>query len=128
MLHDDDWMLLMRTVHSILLRTPDHLLAEVLLVFDHSDRKYLQENLDEYIKKYPKIRLIRSHRRQGIIPTRILGARNAVGPVIIFLDSHCEVGPGWIEPILNRISEEPALLAGPKVSLIDPEVSIVSDH
>lgn len=123
MLHDDDWMLLMRTVHSILLRTPDHLLAEVLLVFDHSDRKYLQENLDEYIKKYPKLRLIRSHRRQGIIPTRILGGRNAVGPVIVYLDSHVEVSPGWLEPILARIAEEPTLLAWPKVSGIDPEVS-----
>jgi len=128
MLHDDDWMLLMRTVHSILLRTPDHLIAEVLLVFDYSDRRYLQEYLDEYIKKYPKIRLIRSHRRQGIIPTRILGGRNAIGPVIVYLDSHIEVTTGWLEPILARIAEDPTVLAWPKVSGIDPEVSATILH
>ncbi|XP_070507842.1 inactive polypeptide N-acetylgalactosaminyltransferase-like protein 5 [Chironomus tepperi] len=126
MVHDDDWMLLMRTVHSILLRTPNDILAEVLLVFDHSDREYLQEHLDEYIKNYPKIRLVRSHRRQGIIPTRILGGRNAIGPVIVYLDSHVEVTPGWLEPILARIAEEPTLLAWPKVSGMDSETMQVT--
>ena len=122
--HDDDWMLLMRNVHSVLLRTPDHLLEEILLVFDYSDREYYQGQLDEYIKKYPKIRLIRSHRRQGIIPTRIMGARNAVGPVVIQLDSHVEVLPGWIEPMLARIAEDPKVLAWAKISGIDAEVSL----
>jgi len=121
--HDDDWMLLMRTVHSVLLRTPDHLLEEILLVFDYSNREYYQEHLDEYIKKYPKIRLIRSHRRQGIIPTRIMGGRNAVGPVIVYLDSHVEVTPGWIEPMLARIDEDPKVLAWAKISNIDSNVS-----
>ena len=121
--HDDDWMLLMRTVHSVLLRTPDHLLEEILLVFDYSTREYYQERLDEYIKKYPKIRLIRSHRRQGIIPTRILGGRNAIGPVIVYLDSHVEVTPGWIEPMLARIDEDPKVLAWAKISNIDSNVS-----
>ncbi|CAG9810417.1 unnamed protein product [Chironomus riparius] len=124
--HDDDWMLLMRTVHSVLLRTPDHLLEEILLVFDYSDREYYQQQLNEYIKKYPKIRLIRSHRRQGIIPTRIMGGMNAIGPVIVYLDSHVEVGPGWIEPMLARLDEDPKVLAWAKISSIDANTMKVS--
>lgn len=36
--HDDDWMLLMRTVHSILNRSPLDLIEEILLVDDASER------------------------------------------------------------------------------------------
>jgi polypeptide N-acetylgalactosaminyltransferase len=86
--YDDDWMLLMRTVHSVLLRTPDHLLEEIILVDDFSQREYYHEHLDEYVKKYPKIKVIRAHRRQGIISGRVLGVRNAKGPIIVNVDSH----------------------------------------
>lgn len=44
---------------------------------------YLQKPLDEYIKKYPKLRIVRAHRRLGIISNRMLGAVNAVGPIIV---------------------------------------------
>lgn len=44
---------------------------------------YLQKPLDDYIKTLPKVRIIRSHRRLGIISNRILGAVNAVGPVLV---------------------------------------------
>ena len=122
-LHDDDWMLLMRCIHSVMLRTPDHLYVEILLAYDLSDRAYYHEQLDEYIKKYPKIRIVRSPKRQGIILTRIMGARNAVGPVIIMVDSHVEVLPGWIEPMLARIKEVPTLIAWAKTTGISPHVS-----
>lgn len=36
--HNDDWMLLMRTVHSVLARTPLDLVEEIVLVDDASDR------------------------------------------------------------------------------------------
>ena len=121
--HDDDWMLLMRTVHTIFLRSPYHLIEEILLIHDISDREYLQEKLEIYIKKFPKIRLIRSHRRQGIISSRILGARNAVGPVLIYVDSHVEVTPGWLEPILARMAEVPNALIWGKISTMSPDVS-----
>ncbi|CAG9810414.1 unnamed protein product [Chironomus riparius] len=119
--HDDDWMLLMRTVHSILLRSPYHLIEEILLIHDVSEREYFKEKLENYIKKIPKIRLIRSHRRQGIISARILGARNAVGPVLIFIDSHCEVTTGWLEPILARFVEAPNAVLWGKISTMSPD-------
>ncbi|KAL7011728.1 hypothetical protein ACKWTF_014411 [Chironomus riparius] len=119
--HDDDWMLLMRCIHSVMLRTPDHLYNEILLSYDLSDREYYHEELNKYIKKYPKIRIVRSPKRQGIILTRIMGARNAIGPVIVMVDSHCEVTPGWLEPILARIKEAPNLIAWAKTTGISPD-------
>lgn len=36
--HNEDWMLLMRTVHSVLLRSPYELIEEIILIDDASDR------------------------------------------------------------------------------------------
>ncbi|MBN3318412.1 GLTL6 protein, partial [Atractosteus spatula] len=36
--HNEGWTSLLRTVHSIMHRTPDHLIAEIILVDDFSDR------------------------------------------------------------------------------------------
>ena len=43
---------LIRTVHSIVKRTPPHLLEEILLLDDASDKEHLGQQLDEYMTKY----------------------------------------------------------------------------
>lgn len=56
----------------------------------------LKENLDSYILKFGGIvRVIRLNKREGLIRAKLIGAKNAKGPVIVFLDSHCEATIGW---------------------------------
>lgn len=40
----------------------------------------------------------------------MLGVVNAKGPVIVLLDSHVEVSPGWLEPVLDRFKYQNELL------------------
>ena len=41
------------------------------------------------------VKIVRTTERSGLIRARLAGAKAATGDVLIFLDSHCEVGPGW---------------------------------
>ena len=47
--------MLLRCIHSILNRSPDHLLNEVILVDDHSQDLHLQQPLQDYVQLLPKV-------------------------------------------------------------------------
>lgn len=70
----------------------------------------MKEKLDKHFKRYPKVKILRSPIRQGIPMTRMYGVVNAVGPVLVFLDSHVEVMHGWLEPVLDRFKYQNELL------------------
>ena len=42
---------LIRTVHSIVKRTPPHLLEEIVLLDDASNKEHLGQKLDDYMSK-----------------------------------------------------------------------------
>lgn len=58
---------------------------------DASDRKYLFEELDEAVAKLDKVKILRNPERKGLVGARLMGARQATGDVLVFLDAHCEV-------------------------------------
>jgi polypeptide N-acetylgalactosaminyltransferase len=103
--HNEAWSTLLRTVHSVLDRTPRKYLHEIILVDDFSDVDYMQEPLHQYMSQLPKVKIVRLEKREGLIRARLRGAAVAQGTVLTFLDSHCECMEGWIEPLLDRIRQ-----------------------
>ncbi len=118
---NEAWTPLLRTIWSVLDKTPDEYLHEIILVDDFSDKKHLGGKLERYIqRKFPsKVRLKRLHERNGLIKARLVGAELATGDVLMFLDSHCECGDDWVQPLLQRIKEEPKAFVVPIIDVID---------
>uniref|UniRef100_A0A8C7VSK0 Polypeptide N-acetylgalactosaminyltransferase n=1 Tax=Oncorhynchus mykiss TaxID=8022 RepID=A0A8C7VSK0_ONCMY len=117
--HNEGWSSLLRTVHSVLNRSPPELIAEVILVDDFSDKEHLKGSLEEYMVRLPKVRILRTKKREGLIRTRLLGAAAANGEVITFLDSHCEANINWLPPLLDRIAENRKSIVCPMIDVID---------
>lgn len=76
--HNEAWTTLLRTVWSIIDRSPPELVQEIILVDDVSTWDYLKRPLDDYIKFLPvQTRLIRTAKREGLIRARLIGAKHA---------------------------------------------------
>lgn len=144
--HNEGLTTLMRTAHSVLLRSARKLLKEVILLDDCSNKENLKGELETYIKEHfgdfkggdmpnysqergnfgetlyeksGKVRLIRNIERQGLIRSRSRGAQSATGDVIVFLDAHCEVNQDWLPPLLAPIANNRKTLSVPIIDGID---------
>lgn len=119
--HNEAWSTLLRSVHSVVNRTPRHLLKEILLVDDKSTMDHLGTPLDEYVeKKFPGIvKVIRQEKRQGLMRSRMAGIRASTAEVLVFLDSHIEAGIGWLEPLLFRVRDDPKVIISPVIDAIN---------
>uniref|UniRef100_A0A672SKP8 Polypeptide N-acetylgalactosaminyltransferase n=1 Tax=Sinocyclocheilus grahami TaxID=75366 RepID=A0A672SKP8_SINGR len=119
--HNEAWTTLLRTVHSVIDRSPRHLLEEIVLVDDASERDFLKRQLEQYVQKLEvPVRVIRMEQRSGLIRARLKGASISTGQVITFLDAHCECTTGWLEPLLARIKLD-------KKTVVCPIIDVISD-
>uniref|UniRef100_A0A0A9Z0W6 Polypeptide N-acetylgalactosaminyltransferase n=1 Tax=Lygus hesperus TaxID=30085 RepID=A0A0A9Z0W6_LYGHE len=117
--HNEAWSTLLRTVWSVINRSPRPLLKEVILVDDASEREHLKQELEDYVAELPvKVKVLRTEKRSGLIRARLLGAKHVEGQVITFLDAHCECAEGWLEPLLARIVQNRKTVVCPIIDVI----------
>uniref|UniRef100_A0A8R1U0S2 Glyco_trans_2-like domain-containing protein n=1 Tax=Onchocerca volvulus TaxID=6282 RepID=A0A8R1U0S2_ONCVO len=126
--HNEALSVLIRMLNSIFDNTPSKLLKEIILYDDCSDYDTLPINhIINYGNhvRWPMEKIItrRSNERLGLIKAKVYASRMARGDVLIFLDSHCEVTPLWIEPLLLPIQENStrSVIVLPVVDLISPK-------
>lgn len=99
--HNEAWSTLLRTVHSVINRSPRKLLKEIILVDDASERSkfsnclhlfvffynewmciaaFLKEPLEDYVAKLKvPVKIYRSEKRTGLVRARLIGAKEAKG-------------------------------------------------
>ena len=119
--HNEAWTTLLRTIHSIMLRSPRELLEEIILVDDASEQDHLGHQLEEYASKLSvPVHVFRTGKRSGLIRARLLGAKHVKGSVITFLDAHCECTEGWLEPLLAEIARN-------RKAVVCPIIDVISD-
>ncbi|XP_075716366.1 N-acetylgalactosaminyltransferase 7 isoform X2 [Rhinoderma darwinii] len=122
--HNEGWSTLMRTVHSVIKRTPRKFLAEIVMIDDYSNKEHLKGRLENYIKQWNGlVKVFRNERREGLIQARSIGAQKAKqGQVLIYLDAHCEVGINWYAPLIAPIAEDRTACTVPLIDYIDGNV------
>ncbi|XP_078537851.1 polypeptide N-acetylgalactosaminyltransferase 13 isoform X2 [Lissotriton helveticus] len=120
--HNEAWSTLLRTVHSVINRSPHYLLSEIILVDDASERDFLKTPLENYVNKLQvPVKILRMEQRSGLIRARLRGATASTGQVITFLDAHCECTVGWLEPLLARIKENIRTVVCPIIDVISDD-------
>ena len=121
--HNEAWSVLVRTVRSVLDRSPQGLIHEVVLVDDCSTQDHLKGRLEEWAAAASAgagvpVRVVRAAKREGLIRARLLGLSASTGDVVTFLDSHCECTQGWLPPLLQRLRSEPRAVVCPVIDVI----------
>lgn len=102
---NEHWSTLLRTIYSVLNRSPSELIVEIIIVDDASTKEFLKEKLNQYVALHlPKVKIVRLSERSGLILARLAGAKVATGDVLIFLDSHTEANTNWLPPLLGSCS------------------------
>uniref|UniRef100_A0A5S6QVU0 Polypeptide N-acetylgalactosaminyltransferase n=1 Tax=Trichuris muris TaxID=70415 RepID=A0A5S6QVU0_TRIMR len=123
--HNEHLSVLLRSVYSILYRSPESLLEEVILVDDASTKPDLKKPLDDHLRmnRLEKVTVLRTMgadgKRQGLIRARINGAKVATGKVLVFMDAHSEVGYNWLPPLLQPIVDDWRTVTCPFIDVID---------
>ncbi|XP_029114355.1 polypeptide N-acetylgalactosaminyltransferase 16 [Scleropages formosus] len=112
--HNEARSTLLRTVKSVLLRSPPPLIQEIILVDDFSADPQDCQLLTEI----PKVRCLRNGRREGLIRSRVRGANAASASILTFLDSHCEVNTDWLQPMIQRVKEDHTRVVSPIIDVI----------
>uniref|UniRef100_A0AAR2KZC4 Glycosyltransferase 2-like domain-containing protein n=1 Tax=Pygocentrus nattereri TaxID=42514 RepID=A0AAR2KZC4_PYGNA len=112
--HNEARSTLLRTIKSVLIRSPPYLIQEIILVDDFSS----DPEDCQLLSQIPKVRCLRNERREGLIRSRVRGASAASASILTFLDSHCEVNTDWLQPMIQRVKEDHTRVVSPIIDVI----------
>ncbi|XP_016956526.3 putative polypeptide N-acetylgalactosaminyltransferase 10 [Drosophila biarmipes] len=113
--HNEHLSVLLRSITSIINRSPRELLKQIVLVDDASNLPDLGQKLEDFVAfNFPKvIQIVRLKQRCGLVKAKVIGAKKAISQVLVFLESHIEVNINWLPPLLEPIVVNGNIVTGP---------------
>ncbi|KAM3726334.1 putative polypeptide N-acetylgalactosaminyltransferase [Dirofilaria immitis] len=120
--HNEHNSTLLRSVYSVINRSPKDVMKEIILVDDGSTKPFLKGPLEKFLKKADLnyiVKVIRTQKREGLIRARQIGARHTTADVIVFLDAHSEANYNWLPPLIEPIALNYKTVVCPFVDVID---------
>ncbi|KAL5111267.1 hypothetical protein TcWFU_000890 [Taenia crassiceps] len=97
--YNEQKRILNETIESLLANSPHALLKEIIVVDDCSQPAINLSSSSFEIQ----VSVVRNTVRQGLIRSRIIGANEASGEVLIFADSHIRFTKDWLESLVLRL-------------------------
>jgi len=116
---------LLRTIHTVLERSPPYLLQEIIIVDDFSHVEFSIDRILPFLN-FRNVVATRTSKREGLIRARLFGASLAQGEALVFLDSHVEANIEWLEPLISTVRENRTTIACPMIDLINADTLIYS--
>lgn len=87
-----------------------------------ADDASFDDSLVELRRRFPNVRIVAVDDRQGASPTKDLGAQEAHGEVLIFLDGHCKPEDGAIRHLVEGVEQlQGQAILTPAVAALDVE-------
>ncbi|XP_045165365.2 polypeptide N-acetylgalactosaminyltransferase 13-like [Mercenaria mercenaria] len=118
----DEWYsILLRTVYSVLETSPPHLIYEIILVDDGSTNDDLISCIKMHVQNVDKLTLVQNERPLGLMMARQTGINAVRSELFAVMDGHMEVGPGWLEPLIYRLVQNPKALLCSHVGWVNEE-------
>jgi len=117
---NEEWFRMKATMQSMLRHTDMGLIREIIWISDGCapDKIFAQELKDMHRKVQVHVNV----KNLGIILTKANAAAKATGSILMFLEPHILLTPGWLPPMLNAIVENPKLLVMPILDVLDEKM------
>ncbi|KAL5966248.1 Polypeptide N-acetylgalactosaminyltransferase 35A [Taenia solium] len=121
--YNEQKRILNETIESLLANTPHTLLKEIIVVDDCSQPAIdLSSNSFEI-----QVSVIRNTVRQGLIRSRIIGANEASGEVLVFADSHIRFDKDWLKFLVLRLLHFEQFKSSSHLLVLSPFISAFTE-